>query len=799
MYDAPSGFYHNPNTGVYFDQQRGAYHVRGRWVAHAEYTAMAASLTSAGPQHVVHPSLSRGGLGERDPSGSANLVHAPAHATKALSPEYMTSQAPERTFSDRGPGHTGWGAGVPAYADAGRGGVLRSRGDRATSSTQSNANAHNAHMDLPTAPPPRVNQAPPTPLGDAAERGDVAETARLLRSGSDPDGPGPRGNRPLHYASYEGHLKIIELLLEHGAQPNPDARNDLGITPAHNAATRGHADALRALLRAGADANACDVDGASVLHLATDRRCVEELLREGADPNARRRDGRTPLHEACDRGDGWAVEALLGAGAEPNARESARGRAPLHAAADWRCARALCAAGADVEATDSEGMTPLQCAAAEGRAEVVSRLLEAGANAKARTQATVLSRGKTAADLAAAYGHHEVARLLNGGKATRGSNVGGGSGVYDAVDRAGGSSSLSPIKTSSHSPAVARVGHSSRGDDAAAYPTPIPPSPPRGMPVSPSKYDKRRRQKRWSKTGVLFLALAALAAAIAGYFAWGAKKELEEWRALREKKAAKKAAKDAAAAAKKREEEEAAKRREAAATAEVTRVLACPARVTEEASKAAEAAKAAGEPKPRKDLSAVHRCVLGLGPYSDGAGGGGAEGADGVAPGAPCEVCARFLAPIAEALKVEMAGKPSGDAAATAADRLLGQACASAELAGDGRIGKLCDSLLAARREIARPMALGVPPAKTCERAARKDPLVCEIKAAKEGDVSADGSGDAAAGDAFKRLSLMVHPDKHRGKFSGKANEAFRALKAARDHFDMLAKRAAERKAREET
>ena len=45
----------------------------------------------------------------------------------------------------------------------------------------------------------------------------------------------------------------------------------------------------------------------------------------------------------------------------------------------------------------------------------------------------------------------------------------------------------------------------------------------------------------------------------------------------------------------------------------------------------------------------------------------------------------------------------------------------------------------------------------------------------------------------------MVHPDKHLGKFSGKANEAFRALKAARYHFDMLAKRAAERKAREET
>jgi colicin import membrane protein len=409
-------------------------------------------------------------------------------------------------------------------------------------------------------------------------------------------------------------------------------------------------------------------------------------------------------------------------------------------------------------------------------------------------QATGLSRGKTAADLAAAYGHHEVARVLNGGKTARVGGVGGSPVTGHDRDGGGGhgaSSSLSPIKT--------RHVRASRGDDAAAYPTPIPPSPPRGMPVSPSKYDKRRRQKRWSKSFVLCLALALAALAVVGYFAWGAKRELEEWRALRGKKAAKKAAKDAAAAAKKREEEEAAKRREAAATAEVTRVLACPARVTEEASKAAEAAKAAGEPKPRKDLSAKHRCVLGLGPYAERAGGGANDGADGVAPGAPCEVCARFLAPIAEALKVEMAGKPSGDAAATAADRLLGQACASAELAGDGRVGKLCDSLLAARREIARPMALGVPPAKTCERAARKDPLVCEIKAAKEGDVSADGSGDAAAGDAFKRLSLMAHPDKHRGKLSGKANEAFRALKAARDHFDMLAKRAAERKAREET
>ena len=60
-------------------------------------------------------------------------------------------------------------------------------------------------------------------------------------------------------------------------------------------------------------------------------------------------------------------------------------------------------------------------------------------------------------------------------------------------------------------------------------------------------------------------------------------------------------------------QEEAAKRRAAAAEKEVARVLACPAVVTEAATKAANDAKAAGEPKPRKDHSAVHRCVLDLG------------------------------------------------------------------------------------------------------------------------------------------------------------------------------------------
>lgn len=171
---------------------------------------------------------------------------------------------------------------------------------------------------------------------------------------------------------------MLELLLA-GGRSDPNARNNAGVTPLHNAAQRGHLECIASLVAAGGDVNALDVDAASPLHNAPERRAMEALLRAGADPNARRRDGRTPLHEAAERGDGWAVEALLGLGAQPNARELVRGRTALHATSDWRCARALAAAGADLEAVaDGDGFTPLQAAAVEGKAEVVAQLLARG-------------------------------------------------------------------------------------------------------------------------------------------------------------------------------------------------------------------------------------------------------------------------------------------------------------------------------------------------------------------------------------------------------------------------------------
>jgi ankyrin repeat protein len=63
---------------------------------------------------------------------------------------------------------------------------------------------------------------------------------------------------------------------------------------------------------------------------------IERLVAAGADPNAVDENGETPLHFACDRGQLEAVRALLLAGADPNAREE-QGQTPLMYAVVCEC------------------------------------------------------------------------------------------------------------------------------------------------------------------------------------------------------------------------------------------------------------------------------------------------------------------------------------------------------------------------------------------------------------------------------------------------------------------------------
>ena len=114
------------------------------------------------------------------------------------------------------------------------------------------------------------------------------------------------GGNPIHYAGQRKHREICKLLVEHGAV------DDL-VEP-------GDTD-LRNLFRA---AYSYDPDA------------VEEILfRRPELVESRDRHGRALLHEACTHGDTKTVRALLRFGADMNAHDN-RGHTPMDRASAHR-------------------------------------------------------------------------------------------------------------------------------------------------------------------------------------------------------------------------------------------------------------------------------------------------------------------------------------------------------------------------------------------------------------------------------------------------------------------------------
>ena len=95
--------------------------------------------------------------------------------------------------------------------------------------------------------PPQTSLPAPQHLLIAAALGDKSRCRSLLRHGANLHYCDAEFTTPLHAASREGHLEIVELFLRRNA--HADMQDLKGNTPAHLAAKNGHLEIVNALLK----------------------------------------------------------------------------------------------------------------------------------------------------------------------------------------------------------------------------------------------------------------------------------------------------------------------------------------------------------------------------------------------------------------------------------------------------------------------------------------------------------------------------------------------------------------------
>ena len=251
-------------------------------------------------------------------------------------------------------------------------------------------------------------------LFEAAATGDIALAQTELQKGSDVDAlinEGRRRYTALWKAASNGHIKLVQLLLDNHASPDVGGSSE---SPLLAAIKHGHHDIVQLLIKEGART---ELDGYFIylpLMYALDggdTSMVQILLQNGIDINKEIRGYLLPLAHAVKEKKKEMVQFLLDQGADIHLKVGC-GQTVLHLAAgthDEEMVRILIANGADIHAKDDFNRTVLFAAATAGDKQLVRLFIRLGVDVNAignqKKQDTALCE-------AAAHGHREVVQIL---------------------------------------------------------------------------------------------------------------------------------------------------------------------------------------------------------------------------------------------------------------------------------------------------------------------------------------------------------------------------------------------------
>lgn len=218
----------------------------------------------------------------------------------------------------------------------------------------------------------------------------------------------------MHNAACHGHLDVVKLLFESGA--DLDVRNSDDETPSEVASANRKWEVAKFLVEClGVDSwddwivarsDSGSPKAPSVVLPALDR--VEHV----GSPD----DQLISMHVACVGSDPDVIQSLLGRGTGVNERDD-KHETPLIVASrsgNLEVAKLLLKTSADVTSRDKYGWTPLHYASREGHLDIVRILLDDGANVNAKHMGDW-----TPLHLASWGGHIKIVQLL----LERGANV----------------------------------------------------------------------------------------------------------------------------------------------------------------------------------------------------------------------------------------------------------------------------------------------------------------------------------------------------------------------------------------